>query len=460
MKIKFSVSIVLIVLLLSCKKEESNSTITPKSQSEKDSSIIDSTHETLVNSAEKGINGTSKLWTDFYQKNAKKSQQFVINTSKDTTIICAEKTKIKIKANSFVSAKTGKVIDGNVQISVKEYYSISDIVMANLSTTSDGKLLETGGMIDVTANSNGEQCVLSKGKSIEIGFPTKKIKEDMQLFTGQWKNNAVNWKIDISAEKISTNDSKDIEVKPVFPGGDKALFNIISSSVFYPEDDVAGRVVVAFDIDTKGKAINPKIIKKLHPEIDQQVIKVIQKLPNFTPAQMDGKAVQSNYTITLYFDSESGRNVSQTNTTYNQNFKADFEEKYDSNPIEKATINEISYYYFSSSKLGFINCDRFIETNRSLLIDYAIELDTESETMVTIVFKKYKSIMNRKSTTQMIGFDRVPKNQEITIVALKYYNEKPYLAVKKTTTSDVIETGLVFEPVTMDKLKAEMNKLN
>jgi len=50
--------------------------------------------------------------------------------------------------------------------------------------------------------------------------------------------------------------------------------------------------------------------------------------------------------------------------------------------------------------------------------------------------------------------------EKITIVALKSVNNKILLAVKETVITDKEETDLVFQPVTMDLLKKEMEKLN
>jgi len=48
------------------------------------------------------------------------------------------------------------------------------MILGGLSTTSNGKLLETGGMLYISATTNGEKCDLKKGKNIEIAFPKKK----------------------------------------------------------------------------------------------------------------------------------------------------------------------------------------------------------------------------------------------------------------------------------------------
>lgn len=53
-----------------------------------------------------------------------------------------------------------KVISAPITFELVEYYSATDMVLANLSTTSDGKLLETGGMINIKAYSDGNELTL------------------------------------------------------------------------------------------------------------------------------------------------------------------------------------------------------------------------------------------------------------------------------------------------------------
>ena len=50
--------------------------------------------------------------------------------------------------------------------------------------------------------------------------------------------------------------------------------------------------------------------------------------------------------------------------------------------------------------------------------------------------------------------------EKITIFAIKYFDNKPYLAVKETKTSNQTENDLVFQAVTLEILKKEMKKLD
>ena len=91
----------------------------------------------------------------------KPPQKLKVNAQKDTTIVCKEGTKLSIKANSFVNVN-GDLIKGNIDLNVTEYYKLSDMLLANLSTTSNGEQLETGGMLNIKASKEGELLKLKK----------------------------------------------------------------------------------------------------------------------------------------------------------------------------------------------------------------------------------------------------------------------------------------------------------
>lgn len=68
--------------------------------------------------------------------------------------------------------------------------------------------------------------------------------------------------------------------------------------------------------------------------------------------------------------------------------------------------------------------------------------------------------MSGFSNTNEIAFNNIPAGEKITIFAIKYFDKKPFLAIKETETSIQVENNLAFKPVTMEILKSEMKKLD
>src|ERR1700753_2529494 len=82
----------------------------------------------------------------FQQSISVKAGTLRIDNTRDTLIIGPKGTAFFFEKGSF-QLPDGATPNGKISIILKECYSSSDIVRENLTTTADGKLLETRGMI-------------------------------------------------------------------------------------------------------------------------------------------------------------------------------------------------------------------------------------------------------------------------------------------------------------------------
>lgn len=127
----------------------------------------------------------------------KKASFFVISTRRDTVIKCRQGTLLSIPANAFLNAANPNTAVSEVKITVKEFYSLSDMIVGGLTTASGSRLLETGGMINIKASSGrkNDSCILRPGKNIAIAMTRsdKAQMEGMQLFNGVHDSLGINW---------------------------------------------------------------------------------------------------------------------------------------------------------------------------------------------------------------------------------------------------------------------------
>jgi hypothetical protein len=154
---------------------------------------------------------------DLFESESKKNNQvFSINNKKQTTIKAANGTEISIPADAFVF-EDGSIATGNIQFEVKEALSTTDILLSGLSTKSDGKLLQTGGMVHIEASINGKKLLLAKNKNVDIKLPTKNAVAGMELFYGEkTKSGTINWKptgqqpksVELNIDKTALRKSK------------------------------------------------------------------------------------------------------------------------------------------------------------------------------------------------------------------------------------------------------------
>jgi periplasmic protein TonB len=97
----------------------------------------------------------------------------------------------------------------------------------------------------------------------------------------------------------------DYEIMPQFPGGEKELINFISKNVKYPFgarlNDIQGEVVVSFIVNKAGVVEKVKIKKSVHPKLDKEALKVVHKMPKWTPGFRDGEPVDVIYFLPIRF---------------------------------------------------------------------------------------------------------------------------------------------------------------
>jgi len=156
---------------------------------------------------------TSKeaIMTDIFSEMKKESQSFKSSGSQEISFIGKEGTKITIPAYAFETLD-GKKVTGEIKIELKEFYKISDMIAAGLTTAADSDQLETGGMIYIEATSGGQKLKLTSGALMEIVFKNKTVSDSMGLFTGEEENNKINWKLQ-HAENAAKGDSLNLTEK-------------------------------------------------------------------------------------------------------------------------------------------------------------------------------------------------------------------------------------------------------
>lgn len=111
-------------------------------------------------------------------------------------------------------------------------------------------------------------------------------------------------------EDIAAPEKKDkvymaVEKVAEYPGGQKAMMQFLVENVKYPENamknDIQGRVVVKFIVTKKGKIKDVTVLKPVDPELDKEAIRVVESMPDWIPAQNDGKAVDSYFHLPVSF---------------------------------------------------------------------------------------------------------------------------------------------------------------
>ena len=92
---------------------------------------------------------------------------------------------------------------------------------------------------------------------------------------------------------------------PVFPGGDAVLLKYIAENTTYPDaakkNGIQGKVITRFCVTSEGNVSKVSILKGVHPELDNESVRVISSLPAFKPGKQGGKPVSVWYMVPITF---------------------------------------------------------------------------------------------------------------------------------------------------------------
>lgn len=383
----------------------------------------------------------------------KKPEEFIIDVSRDTTLLCKEGTLLKINHASFVD-ETGKEPAGRIRFLVKEFYNLADIIMNRLSTASGGQLLETGGTVFIEAFAGEQRCELKRDSAIEISFPFVNKKDDMQLFTGNRIDNKIDWVI--GAELKEENPAVDKLAE--FPGGTRALTafcinNISSPDLIYATDTISSyRFPVQIVIDENGFVKDINVKSNPGEDYRESVVKAISKMPRWKPAERNGRTVKSTFALNIIFYSEGDELTGKE-------YKDKFEASVSDSSLNTVPTSGINYYVLSTSKLSWINCDRFYKSNKRKTVVY-VNTGKNSDMDVKIIFHSFKSILDGTFSEKGFAFDNIPVDEPVTVVAVKKINNDTFISITESNTSKENINNLYFEKVTMPVLKEKLQQLN
>lgn len=421
--------------------------------------------------------------------------EFSISATSDTTVFGPQGTRLFIEKGTFQFADGIPVTD-SIKISLKEFYKKSDIALADLSTESDGKLLETGGMLNISATSNGKEIEIKSDKRIIVHFPKSEDNyfKQMNLFYSD-KNatdsSVTNWKVDtvnlvkrtlklgsygwqypsfddstdydfipknyvdtgyywnpidlyVSAYNFSENTKKEVE----------SCLNKTKRSGLSRTFDGYG-VECEMTITVDGKIRNIRINSSVSYEAKNEIIGFIKNIPELEPGKNKfGKVIERKGYLFI-----TGGNIIplyKTKEEYLKSFNNKYS-KYEKKPIKNIDNAELEYYIFSVAKLGWINCDRFIESEKT--IDYVVK-SQENDAKIKMVFSDIDGVLMAKTEEGKFTFSKVPIGRKVTIVAIKNANGQFQTAFKEITISDKPLETLAFKETTLIELKQQLEKLN
>lgn len=116
------------------------------------------------------------------------------------------------------------------------------------------------------------------------------------------------------------NNPPPIDVKPVndepatvvdepadFPGGKAGLKKFLEDNLSYPqvavEEEIQGKVYLRFVVDKHGEISRVTVVRGIAdcPDCDKEAVRVVKKMPKWSPGKNGGKAVDSYFNLPITF---------------------------------------------------------------------------------------------------------------------------------------------------------------
>jgi hypothetical protein len=384
----------------------------------------------------------------------------IINGSENETIKCKAGTKLFFPAESFVTAG-GFPVKGKVRVIVEECYDLDEILAAKLSTTSGNKQLETAGMIRVQAFVGRSEVYLREGGRYNIHFPVGgDRKEDFRLFYGKRDvSGTMDWVLEendtpineaalpvssvmnecfiqISASELRIGNriqKMDYFNWPLVNGQNLNQWFI---SGFNPDpamlnDFCANRMnsQITFHVNEQGQFQDYYISHSSLTEYDRLIASALSTMP-----ALDMKKFMPQYTEDHACVLSFGRQQESGNKAFLERFVKRYDYEDPDQKMAGVRTEDLSYYVFSSTELGWINCDRFMES-QGPLVDVVVETSGGESVGVSMVFDRERSILAGKKVGDTFVFTGVPANKMARLIALANPGGTPQMQVSTINTS-------------------------
>ena len=392
---------------------------------------------------------------------------FTFSNTNDSVVHAVKGTKIYLPQNCFQTI-SGKQITGPVEIKVQEYLSKEDMLNAKLTTMCGDEILQSGGMINLTAIADGQGLVVKDGVKIKVEMPVaKNIGSDYKLFYGDYGDNAkLNWKLATDSSSVSNDIVKKFLVK-----GKTPQHRFILASFLTPyKNHLNGIMGVVFHVSKSGKVSHLRITESLDSVSDKHMLKFLSHILSWHPRQLENKLIEEDVNVDFSF---IGAQISFYDDALTGNFKEHF--RFDENlyrdpytmlkQIPKNCsrwINQtikgyvpVNVFTVLAGKIGLMNCDRFYSDKR-VRKSVKVWLTGIKPNDVRLVFSNLNVMMSGvegdfKMGKHLIVFQNIPQNEPIEIFVSQIRKDGVYYTSEKFTMEEDEELTIHQEDLQLDK---------
>jgi hypothetical protein len=395
----------------------------------------------IIKHEEKPVESIQKL----FAKTQQTPQEFCIYANKDTVIKGAQGTVIYIKAGTFMDETN---TTDCVTLRLKEFFSKSDMLLENLTTTSNGHPLESAGMIYIEAVKDGKNYNVRPGKDLIISTPSDSYFPGALIFSGDSNahDSIMNWTVNNNSLLNNLPMDQLIPCGGVISDGTtrcpfffckinrffSGLFGSNTSTPTPARTNSNSDVLIQtrFNCEDLDSLFNEYGVTDVEALIDAMNAELYEK-----------------YGVDNLWDLNRALKAEKI-----ENIEASFGKR-------TIPLNDLSYYIYNTRDLGWINCDAFMDVSRWNKTVVSINEKPSQNIDVKLVFKDNRTVLPATDVDGKITFQGVPKDYEAWIVAIKYVDGSPLLALKEITIAKETHQ-LEFEELTLNQLNEKLTVLD
>jgi len=414
-------------------------------------------------------------------------QKFTIDPTAPQVVVGSAGTQLSFAAHAFVDA-LGRPVQGPVEVELTEAVGLQAMLAHQLSTRSGARMLETRGMLQVRAtDANGADLRLKASAPMEVSLPATTQEEGMELFVS---SNGADWtatSTPLPVTKVTTwreppypirpriafrwphyrEDQKGKPIKPaeptlprapiapremsykrklpwwafLFPERAKARSEFNYKQALHKFDVQRARYekkVAAYEAECAN--YTERLERYAQRKAEWEALKKVEyeawHTNIYVPAQARYNALMEP--LRLRYDSLRA-NFEQVRAASMQEYVLR------SDSLNSADMGGVNAYVFSTTTLGWINCDRFINVPEEDKYVVVAKAPRQTDAQVFLVFDRIRSLMQMgRDRWNNYASPSVARAEPATIFAYTVIDGQAHVCMRPASPSAQAE--LQFEP--------------
>ncbi len=406
-----------------------------------------------------------------------------IDPKKEKVILTDAGTLVIVQKSSFKRKDGSEPKEVNVEI--QEYYNYASYMKEGLMTmTADGQFLESEGMVHINAtDENGEELELQK--SMTIGMPeTDEKTNGMLLYEGIETDTGVVWNLNketpVYKKPFSLSYNQLIKAALNYAESqnkDLAILNTAYNSYQKKADEVGGfkgkdkkaikQAMKEMTVEAYESSEEVQRIKEMQRQAElkkkerEELKKEQKKQEELTSKEQEGMLEERRKQEELR--SQEREKILEEQQKQEEQRLSKKQRRIEERQARMEKYKEGDNYMQTSTKMGYINCDRLssrrVRTNLNVITNKVTS--NKDVSIVYALFPRVNGMMKRPAQggKTKVTFGGIPKGESVKYIGLSYRGDDIYYAEHDMVATNEGAVKLVYRKIDEHELKMLLGEL-